>query len=73
MPGNDRLRFHHEQRGTPSRPEPRQHHPIGPIGWAKLNSALAKLSLENQDLVAERKQLSFEVAATAKDVSDSGQ
>ena len=73
MPGNDRLRFHHDQRGTPSGPESRQHHPIGPIGWAKLDAALAKLSLENQDLVAQRKKLSFEVAATAKDVSDSSQ
>ena len=72
MPGDDRLRLHHEQRFAPPGPEPGQHHPIDPISGAQWHSALPVLSSKHQELMAEREQLSFQVGATAKEVSDCG-
>src|SRR5579862_6501330 len=70
MPGDDGLRLHDDQRLTPPAPESCEHDPVDPIGGRELDAARPSPALQDHDLVAEREELSFQVGATPKEVSD---
>ena len=72
MPGDDRLRLDDKQRLTPPGPQSGEHDPVQAIGGLELAAALPEPALKNQDLVAEREELSLQVGATPTEISDRG-